>query len=245
MDRMLYIAMSGAKQTMLAQSANSNNLANVSTHGFRQDFIQQRSMPVFGDGLPTRAYAMTERPAFNTQHGAMESTGRQLDMAIKDEGWIAVEFNETEEAFTRAGNMQIDEAGYLTTAGGRRVLGDAGPINFPSVDHVEIAADGTISVLPVGQDPSAMVVLDRIRLVNPDPQELYKDSSGLIRAKEGVLVDADPNVSLLSGSLETSNVNAVESLVTMIDLSRRYEMQVKMMQKADEAAAATTQMMRL
>jgi flagellar basal-body rod protein FlgF len=244
MDRMLYISMSGAKQTMQAQSINANNLANVQTHGFRADFQQQRSQQVFGDGLPTRAYAMTESPGFKFESGTLETTARELDVAIKGEGWITVQAEEGSEAFTRAGNLRIIEGGMLVTADGHNVMGDSGPIVIPPSEKIDIAADGTITVLPVGQNPSAMAVVDRIKMVNPPQENLYKDKDGLIRAKDGVVVEPDPNVSLINGALESSNVNPVESLVTMIELSRRFEMQVKMMKTADEASSQTTQMMR-
>ncbi len=247
MDRMLYISMSGAKQTMLAQTVNSNNLANVSTHGFRADYFQQRSQPVFGDGYTSRAYAMTENPAFKSQTGMLETTGRQLDVAINGDGWLAVQTDPQTgaEAFTRAGNLKVDEAGFLVTHSGLQVLGDGGPINLPPFEQIEIASDGTLSILPVGQDAAALAVVDRIKLVNLPLEELTKGKDGLIHAKNGVVANPDPNVRIISGALETSNVSAVESLVQMIDLSRRYEMQVKMMKTADRAAEITTQMMRL
>ncbi len=247
MDRMLYISMSGAKQTMLAQTVNSNNLANVSTHGFREDFFQQRSQPVFGDGYASRVYAMTENPAFKSQAGMLDTTGRQLDVAINGDGWFAVQADPQtgEEALTRAGNFKVDGAGFLVTPDGHQVLGDGGPINLPPFEQIEIGTDGTLSILPVGQDAAALAVVDRIRLVNPPIEDLFKGKDGLIHLKNGAGADVDPGVRIVSGALESSNVSAVESLVQMIDLSRRYEMQVKMMKTADRAAEVTTQMMRL
>ena len=247
MDRMLYISMSGAKQTMLAQTVNSNNLANVETHGFRADLFQQRSQHVFGDGHASRAYAMTENPAFKVQSGMLETTGRQLDVAINGEGWLTVQSDpETgEEAYTRAGNLRIDDAGFLVTPGGHQVLGDGGPINLPPFEQIEIGSDGTLSILPVGQDEAALAVVDRLKLVNPPVDNLFKGKDGLIHTKDGAVAGGDPNVNIVSGALETSNVSAVESLVQMIELSRSYELQVKMMKTADKTAETTTQMMRL
>lgn len=245
MDRMLYVSMSGAKQTLLAQAVNNNNLANVSTHGFRADLFQQRSMHVVGEGLPTRTYSMTERPGFKTENGGIETTGRQLDVAIDGAGWIAVDTGDGNEAFTRAGNLHVDEAGWLTTASGHKVLGDSGAINIPPAEKFEIGKDGTISVLPVGQDPSSMAVIGRIKLVNPPQDNLVKGKDGLFRAADGIRTLPDANVKLVSGVLESSNVNAVEALVNMIALARQFEAQVKMMNVADQAARSSTQMMRL
>ncbi len=247
MDRMLYISMSGAKQTMLAQTVNGNNLANVETHGFKADFFQQRSQHVFGEGYASRAYAMTERPGFNSQSGMLETTGRQLDVAIQGDGWLTVEADPAtgEEAYTRAGNLRLDELGYLVTSSGYRVMGDAGPINLPPFEEMEIAADGSISILPIGQEAAALAVVGRLKLVNPPAENLEKGQDGLIRAKDGTVAAADSSVKIVSGALETSNVSAVESLVEMIELSRQYELQVKMMKTADKAAETTTGIMRL
>ncbi len=247
MDRMLYISMSGAKQTMLAQTVNSNNLANADTNGFRADLFQQRSQHVFGEGYASRSYAMTENPTFDSEAGMLDTTGRRTDVAINGDGWFAVLTDPVAgtEAYTRAGSFSLDPAGFLVTPSGLQVMGEDGPINLPPFEKIEIAADGTISVLPVGQDAAALAVVDKLKVVNPPQEDLYKGKDGLIHAKEGVIVDIDPNVRLVSGALETSNVNAVESLVNMIELSRSYEMQVKMMKTADKTAETTTQMMRL
>lgn len=245
MDRMLYVAMSGAKQTMLAQAVNNNNLANVSTHGFRADLFQQRSMHVTGDGLPTRVFAMTERPGFREESGSLETTGRQLDVAIDGQGWIAVDPGDGSEAFTRSGNFHIDEAGWLTTSSGHKVLGDAGAINIPPAEKFEIGKDGTITILPLGQDPSAMAAIGRIKLVDPPRDNLVKGKDGLVRAADGIKTLPDARVKMVSGALESSNVNAMEALVNMISLARQFEAQVKMMDVADQAAQNATQMMRL
>ena len=108
MDKAIFIAMSGAKQTMLAQQAHANNLANVKTTGFKEDFTQARSMPVYGEYYPTRAYAMTERPGTNFDSGPLIQTGNNLDVAIKGDGWIAVQAEDGSEAYTRAGDFNID-----------------------------------------------------------------------------------------------------------------------------------------
>lgn len=247
MDRMLYISMSGAKQTMLAQTVNSNNLANADTNGFRADLYQQRSQHVFGEGYASRAYAMTENPVFDTEAGMLDTTGRRLDVSINGDGWFTVQTDPVtgDEAYTRAGSLSLDPAGFLVTPSGLQVMGEDGPINLPPFEKIEIAVDGTISVLPVGQDAAALAVVDKLKVVNPPQEDLYKGKDGLIHAKEGVVVNIDPSVRIISGALETSNVNAVEALVGMIELSRSYEMQVKMMKTADKTAETTTQMMRL
>jgi flagellar basal-body rod protein FlgF len=245
MDKMLYISMNSAQQTMLSQVANSNNLANVNTTGFRQDFTQFRSMPVIGDGMPTRVYSMAERPATDYQLGAIHSTDRELDISIQGEGFIAVEGKfGGGEAYTRAGDLRLTPSGQLVTGTGLAVLGEGGPISIPPSEKIEIGADGTISIVPIGEPANALAIVDRIKLVKPELSDLYKDQSGLIRSKDGS-APLDASVTVISGSLEGSNVNAVGALVKMIELQRQYEMQVKMMKSADENSAASARMLQL
>jgi len=245
MDRMLYIAMNGAKQNMLAQASNSNNLANVSTPGFRADFANLRSMPVFGNGHPTRAYAMAERPGVDLNPGSLSSTGNPLDIAIDNEGYIAVQAADGSEAYTRAGNLRLTAAGVLLSGSGEPVQGNGGPISLPPSSKVEISTEGTISVLPLGQNDGVMQEIDRIKLVNPPPADLYKGNDGLLRLKDGGQSPANANVRVVSNALEMSNVNMAESLVNMIDLARQFELHVKMMRTADKQAEQAAQLMRL
>jgi flagellar basal-body rod protein FlgF len=245
MDKVLYTAMSGAKQTMLAQTANSNNIANVSTPGFRADYAQFRSMPVYGPGLPTRVYAMTERSGTDLSVGSVNATGNNLDIAINGDGWIAVQAPDGSEAYTRAGNMRVTTEGLLLTGGGFPVMGEGGPITVPPVNRMEIGEDGTVSVMPLGENANELNIVDRIKLVNPPKQDLYKGIDGLMHVKGGDEVDADADVKIVSGMLESSNVNIATALVNMIDLSRQFETQVKVMREAEQNADAARELLRL
>ncbi|HEC20825.1 MAG TPA: flagellar basal-body rod protein FlgF [Gammaproteobacteria bacterium] len=245
MDRMLYVAMSGAKQTALAQAVNSNNLANANTTGFREDLAAFRSMPVFGAGAPTRVYAMTENPGVNLESGAIQATGRDLDMAIQGKGWIAVQAPDGQEAYTRAGNLRIESGGLLVTGSGYPVMGNGGPIAIPQAESIEIGVDGTITIRSIGEFANSLTVLDRIKLVKPDGAELIKGKDGLMRLKDGFEADADASVRLASGALETSNVNTVDAMVNMIALARQYEAQVKMMKAAGEMASKSNELLSL
>jgi flagellar basal-body rod protein FlgF len=247
MDRMLYLAMSGAKQTMLAQSVNSNNLANATTTGFKADLEQFRSMPVYGEGMPSRVYAMTERPATDFTTGSFNTTGRDLDVAVRGEGWIAVQAKDGTEAYTRAGDLRMDANGMLTTGTGLPVIGNnGGPIVVPPAETIEIGVDGSITIRPVGQAPSVLAEVDRIKLVNPAADDLTKGSDGLIRTKQaGETAPADAAVQLVSGALEGSNVNTVDAMVKMIELQRQYEMQVKMMKTAKDNDDSASSLLRM
>lgn len=245
MDRVLYIAMAGARQTMLAQESNANNLANASTAGFRKDFNVLRSTPVFGFGLPARAYAMSERPGYNFDSGPLVTTGHDLDVAIKGDGWFAVQSPDGNEAYTRAGELNVDSAGRLLNAAKQPILGNNGPIALPPHDKVEIAPDGTINIHPLGQAGNALVVVDRIKLVNPPLHDLYKGSDGLFRMMDGTNPAADAKVTIASGMVESSNVNPVEELVQTLSLSREYESHIKMMHMADENDSTSSKLLQL
>lgn len=245
MDKSLFLAMSGAAQNMRATAINANNLANISTTGFRSDFAQARAMPVFGDTHPSRVYAMTETPGTNMQHGNMQETGRDLDVAIKGQGWISVQAPDGTEAYTRAGDLQLDTNGTLRTGSGLPVIGDGGPISLPPSQTITIGLDGTISVRPLGEESSALAVIDRIKLVNPDASNLQKGSDGLMRLQDNEIATADASVGLESGFLEGSNVNAVKALTDLISLSRQFELQIKMMNNTKENSEVSARLLQI
>jgi flagellar basal-body rod protein FlgF len=245
MDKMLYIAMNAAQQTMIAQASNTNNLANANTVGFREDFEQFRSQPVFGEGLPSRVYSQVERISTNYEQGSIRTTGRDLDVAVEGDGFISVLGKDGQEGYTRAGELFQTQTGQLLTREGLPVLGEGGPIAIPPAEKIEIGDDGTISIRAVGDAANALAVLDRIKLVKPDLSQVFKDTDGLIRMKDGTQAPLDATVTLKSGALENSNVDSVGALVNMIELQRKYEMQVKMMKSAADNSASSARLMQL
>jgi len=244
-DKMLYVAMTGASQNALAQRAHANNLANISTSGFQRDLEQARSMPVFGDSFPARAYAMTERPATDFSPGAMQETGRDLDIAIGGDGFIAVQAPDGSEAYVRTASLNIDALGVLRAGNGMPIMGNGGPIAVPPEQKVEIGQDGTISIRAMGEGPRVMAEVDRIKLVNPDVKTLNKGLDGMIHTKSGQPADADANVQVVSGFLEASNVNAVEEMTSVLALSRQFELHVKMMPTAKEGDEAMARVLQI
>ena len=245
MDRLLYVAMSGAKETMRAQTVNSHNLANANTTGFRRDLEEFISQPLYGQFYPSRVYAITANPEVDFTPGTLMSTGRDLDVAVQGAGWIAVQAPDGGEAYTRAGDLRIDSNGLLTTGAGLPVMGNAGPIAIPPFETLDIGVDGTTTTRPLGQDSNTLAVVDRIKLVNPEAADLVKGADALIRTRDGAPALPDVGTRLTSGMLESSNVNSIEAMVKMIELARRFEFQVKMMQNAEENDQATAQLMRL
>jgi flagellar basal-body rod protein FlgF len=236
MDRMLYVAMSGAKETLMSQANASNNLANANTTGFLSDLNQFRSMPVFGPGHPTRVYAMDERSSSDFAPGGVSQTGRDLDVALKDGGWFAVQSRDGSEAYTRRGDLRVNENGILVNGNNLPVIGNGGPIAVPPYDKLEIGTDGTLSILPQGSAVDQLAAIDRIKMVAPQYGQMKKGEDGLFRLAGGGEADADPAQRVVSGALITSNVNIVNEMVDMIELSRRFELQVKMMKTAETNA---------
>ncbi|UFQ99201.1 flagellar basal body rod protein FlgF [Pseudomonas wenzhouensis] len=245
MDKMLYVAMTGAQNNTLGLRAHANNLANVSTSGFRRDFEQARSMPLFGETFPARVFAMSERPATDFRSGSLQETGRDLDVAVGGKGWIAVQAPDGSEAYVRTASLNIDALGVLRTGNGLPVIGNAGPIAVPPEQKVEIGQDGTISIRALGEDPNVLAEVDRIKLVNPDPKSMEKGTDGLIRVKSQPEVAADATVQVTSGFLEASNVNAVEEMTAMLSLSRQFELSVKMMRTAEDNSSAMARVLQI
>jgi len=244
MDRLLYVAMSGARETLLAQGLTTNNLANAGTTGFRADLLSLRSMPVFGEGLPTRAYSMAERPGIDLSSGQLVQTGNELDVTVSEDGWIGVRAKTGEEFLVRSARINISTEGLLRLADGSLVLGDDGPISLPPYEKVEIGTDGTISIRPLGGAAVDLEEVDRLRLLRPTPAQVEKDASGRIRLVEGTVVEPDASLRVTSGAIEGSNVSMVDALVDMITLARRFEVQVKMMAAAADNARTSDKMLR-
>jgi flagellar basal-body rod protein FlgF len=245
MDRMLYVAMTGAKETLQAQAVNNHNLANASTTGFRAELSAFQSRAVDGSGYASRVYATNASTGWNNQSGALLSTGRDLDIAINGDGWIAVQGPDGREAYTRAGELQVDANGNLTTGTGHPVLGDGGPINVPPYTSIFFARDGSISIVAQGQTPDTTATVNRIKLVKPADSAIERGGDGLFRMKDGSEAPSDASVAIGSGTLESSNVNTADAMVTMIELARHFEMQVKAMRTAEENGAAAAQIMRV
>lgn len=245
MDEMAYVAMTGLKQTEVAQAINSNNLANVSTTGFRADLHAFSYSEVTGPGIATRANAVAEQYGTDFRQGPTVSTGRDLDIAIQGDGFIAVEAADGSEAYTRAGDLRVSTGGILTTGTGRPVVGDGGPVAVPPSANLLIGADGTVSIQPLGQTAQTISIVDRIKLVNPAIQDLTKGPDGLLRMKSGDTAPADAAAQITSGALEQSNVNVASALVNMIDLARQYEMQVNVIKTAEEDADVAASLLRM
>jgi flagellar basal-body rod protein FlgF len=243
MDKLLYVAMSGAKETMRAQAANSHNLANASTTGFKADLSAFQSRAVTGPGYASRVYATDQTVGWDRGIGAVQQTGSPLDLAIHGQGFFAVQDASGQEAYTRAGDLHVDPTGQLLTATGLPVLGDNGPISVPPHTSVNVGSDGTISIVPLGQSPQTVANVGRIKLVNPPVDTVQRSADGLFRTTDGTPAVADAATTVDSGALESSNVDLASCMVNMIELARHYDLQVKALHTAEEDAASSTKLL--
>lgn len=236
MDRMLYVAMSGAKQAMEQQASVASNMANVSTPGFRAQINSFRAVPVVGEEAATRTFVAATTPGADLRHGALTETGRELDVAVRGEGWLVVQ-TAAGEAYTRVGNLQVGPGGELTTMGGRALVGDAGPLVVPPGSAVAIAANGLVTAQGAGDPAVGIAEVGRLKLVNPPAADLVRGDDGLFRMREGLPpAEADAAVAVATGVVEGSNVNPVEAMVAMIANARLFELQMKSIQTASENA---------
>ena len=242
MDRMIYTAMTGAKHILDQQANVSNNLANVTTNGFRAQMDAFRAVPVQGNPLPTQAFVVDATVGSDFTPGSVQQTGRTLDVAVQGKGWFAVQTASGSEAYTRNGSLKLSENGQLLTQRGDAVLGDGGPISIPPNTAVSIAKDGTITGIAANQPPT---ILGRIKLVNPPENNLARGDDGLFRTRDASAVDADANVVMIGGALEGSNVNAADAMVNMISLSRQFEMQMNLMKNAESNETKASQLLAL
>ena len=245
MDRVIYTAMSGAKHSLEQQANTSNNLANATTTGFREQLNTFRAVPVVGEGLATRTFVVDSTAGTNFSAGPIQDTGRALDVAVQGPGWIAVQSSDGGEAYTRNGSFKLSENGILQTQTGLNVMGDGGPISIPPDVTIAIASDGTVSSIPTTGTPNAVNILGRIKLVNPDEKALKRGDDGLFRMTVGTQAPPDANVRLAGGALEGSNVNVVESMVSMINLARQFDLNMKVITTAQSDSDKATQILSL
>lgn len=242
MDRLIYTAMTGAKHILEQQATTAHNLANASTTGFKAQIDSFRAVPILGDGLPTRAFVVDATMGTNYAAGSIQQTGRDLDVAVQGEGWIAVQRADGTEGYTRNGSLKINENGQLQTESGLNVMGDGGPISIPPDVTITIAKDGTVSSVNNLTAPGATNIIGRIKLANPPESSLKRGADGLFTTSNGQPAPADVNVNLVGGALESSNVNVVDTMVNMISLARQFELQMKMLDNAQNNAGKADQL---
>lgn len=242
MDKMIYTAMTGAKHILEQQATTAHNLANATSTGFKAQVDSFRAVPVIGQGLPTRAFVVDSTVGADFNSGAIEHTGRDLDVAVQGNGWLVVQRPDGSEGYTRNGSLKVNENGVLQTSNGLTVMGDGGPISIPPNVTVSIGKDGTITAFMNETMPGPANIIGRLKLVNPDTANLKRSEEGVFVTKNGEQAEMDASVSVVGGALESSNVNVVDAMVNMISLARQFEMQMKLVQSAENNANKASQL---
>lgn len=245
MDRLIYTSLSAMRGAMARQQATASNLANASTPGFRAEIAEAQALWLDGPSLQDRAMASEEVVNADMKAGSVTATGRDLDVALGGDSLLAVQTSEGDEAYTRRGDLQLSSSGLLTTGDGRPVLGQSGPITIPPADKVTIGEDGRIMIVPAGGEASQPQEIDRLKIASPAGSSIAKGLDGLFRVKGGGTLPADPDVRVTSGELEESNVSPTKALVDMIEASRAWDTQLKLVTSARDLDNSSAELMRL
>jgi flagellar basal-body rod protein FlgF len=248
MDKLVYTAATGLRAHMAAQAAIANNMANVSTTGFRADRVVFERIALKGGGTEIEARAPTSEEVRDLDRttGALQQTGRALDVALTGaDSWLAVQAADGTESYTRRGDLQVAPSGVLQTGDGFVVQGEGGPVTVPPYQSLTIAGDGTISIVPVGGDVNAPQVLDRLKVVSSKGSDTVKGLDNLLKVRGGGTLPADLDAKVTAGALEGSNVNMTQALVDMIENQRSYEVQANMMKEAKSMDESAASLMRL
>jgi flagellar basal-body rod protein FlgF len=245
MDRLIYTSLTAMRGAMARQTAIANNLANANTPGFRADLAEAQSLWLDGQKLDTRAFASEEVLAADMTGGTVTSTGRDLDIAMSGDSMLAVQAENGEIGYTRRGDLMLSATGLLTTGDGRPVQGSQGPVTLPPSDSINIDDQGRIWIVPQGGDATQPQQADQLQLVSPAGSDVVKGTDGLFRARGGGVLPQDPDARVTTRSLESSNVSATEALVEMIEASRSWDTQLKLLGDARDMDAATAELMSL
>lgn len=245
MDRLVHTAMTAMRGAMARQTAIANNLANANTAGFRAEIANASTTWLNGPGVNARAQATEQVIAADMASGTVTQTGNPLDIAMNGDALLTVQAPDGDEAYTRRGDLMMSESGLLTTGDGHPVLGEGGPITLPPADSITIAKDGGIWIVPQGGDPAQPQQVDKLKLASPQGSQIAKGLDGLFREKNGGVLPSDPDATVTAEALEGSNVNPTLALVQMIDASRAWETQIKLVSTAKEMDDGGASLMRL
>jgi flagellar basal-body rod protein FlgF len=245
MQSAIQIASEAARQMQTAQSLVSHNLANASTTAFKADLYQAQSQYLRGGAIEASATTSSLEQGVDWSPGNIQPTGRDLDIAINGEGWMRVIGPDGTESLSRRGDLRVDTTGQLLDGAGNMVMGNGGPIALPPYSSMTIGSDGTISIVPLGEPPTAIVALERIMLVNPPVADLRKGLDGQVRVEDMAGLEPDASVRIAVGSLEGSNVNPITAMVQMIQLSRSFEAHTQAMKTANELDTSSSSLMKL
>lgn len=245
MDRLIYTSLTAMRGSQARQTAIANNLANAQTPGFRADMAEAQALWLNGSGTGARAMSSEEVIGADMRAGTVTATGRDLDIAVQGDALLVVQSKDGTEAYTRRGDLQVSAAGLLTTGDGLPVQGTQGPMTIPPADSIKIDSEGRVWVVPQGGDPENPQEVDRLRLATPAGSDIVKGLDGVFRVRDGGILPDDPEARLITRSIEGSNVAATTALVEMIEASRSWDTQIKMISDVRDMDSATANLMQL
>jgi len=241
MDKLIHVALSSLRQAEISQRVVAANLANAETVGYRADNARGFSSVYLNQGqdsLEPRVFATTGEQTINTESGGLSMTGRDLDVAVNGDGYLLVEASDGKSVLSRRGDLRVSAAGVLENGSGQPLVGDAGRIQIPPNRAISIGSDGTVRITPP-------VVVGRLGLVGTPAAGVKRRADGNIEAADGNTPAFDPAIGVVAGALEKSNVNSVEVLTGMVELSRMYEAQTKLLKIATTLDESSASLMRI
>jgi len=242
MDRAAFTALTGAKYAAELLSVTSNNLANAATSGFREQLAYFRSVPLEGEGAPTRTFALGWTPFAKLDPGVLEPTGNPSHAAIDGDGWFVVQRRDGSQALTRAGSFRVIDR-KLSLTDGIPIVGVNGPISIPDGAELDIADDGTVNA-KFPTNPVTTQLLGRLKVVNPPKNTLLRDGDGFFVTldKRVEQLAEDPSIKVRGRTLETSNLNSANAMMQIIVDSRSFDFNMKVVQTVNENEKAANQL---
>lgn len=240
MDRAIFVLMNGIQQRHHALRSSTNNLANVNTIGYKSEEHSLKHRATGSSNFETRHHSYGGGKYSNFMQGPLILTDRDLDIALtepasKKVGMIAVQSGSGQEGYTRNGSLNINKDGILVTSKGEMVLAaEGGVLSVADASKISIGSDGTVKGQRSGEGTPTSITFGKIKLVEADAKDYEKGEDALYHVKEGATATPAENVKLVVGSIEGSNVNAMHELTKLIDISRNYEMQMKLMKTIED-----------
>ena len=248
MDRSIYTALNSMNILRDNQSVTAQNLANISVTGYRKDVsINFSSVYLDRDkGIDPRVMALQEPGGFDNTPGPMQQTGAPLDLAVDGSGYFIVKPANGEISLSRRGDFTVSADGTLRDGTGTQPLStDLQPITVPPHRKISVSGDGIINIEPLNGPIGQTVRVAQIATTFGSEVPLAKTVDGFVRPVDGSVPTPDNRTLLLSGFLEGSNVKSVDELVSGIEQSRAYEINVKFVTTAKEIDEATASLMRM
>ncbi len=227
----LYRSGSAMVPRIKQQETLANNLANVSTPGYKKDMLFTRELTkAQAKSIPRQSdwqTPMIDQVYTQYSQGTLDKTGNPLDLALEGEGFLMLETPTGENLLTRAGNFAVDSEGFLATPDGNRLMGSSGTLNVGS---------GVLTISESGEIEVDNNIIGSIRVVEiEEPNKLQKTGRSGFMIPDGVEPIAAVNFAIRQGYLENSNVDMVKEMVEMIVSYRNYEADAKSLQTQDES----------